>query len=95
MRGSAPKEKIREGEKLVLGSVRSGTKGILCCQSIICQLVINLNCFIYQGSLDISCFLYGNMVQRIQTEYCFMLIVIKLSAAVIKPAHRLFIRTNE
>lgn len=46
--------------------------------------MINLNCFIYQGSLDISCFLYGNTVQRIQTEYCFMLIVIKLSVAVIK-----------
>lgn len=95
MRGSAPKDKIREGEKLVLGNMRSGTKGILHCQSIICQLVINLNCFIYQGSLDISCFLYGNMVQRFQTEYCFMLIMIKLSVALIKPAHRLFIQTNE
>lgn len=95
MRGSAPKDKIREGEKLVLGNMRSGMKGILYCQSIICQLVINLNCFIYQGSLDISCFLYGNMVQRFQTEYCFMLIMIKLSVALIKPAYRLFIQTNE
>lgn len=35
------------------------------------------------------------MVQRFQTEYCFMLIVIKLSVALIKPAYRLFIQTNE
>lgn len=75
--------------------MRSGTKGILCCQSIICQLVINLNCFIYQGSLDISCFLFGNMVQRFQTEYCFMLIMIKTLCSFDKACYRLFIQTNE